>query len=59
MITWNEVLKLREAIPRRYPRGSPENKKRIAPERRFMAALRQYEREHGRSWFEDKPAGSQ
>jgi hypothetical protein len=56
MITWLEVLKLRKAIPPRYPRGSPENYKRIGPERTFMAALRQYEREHGRSWFDDKPA---
>ena len=54
MITWEEVLKLRQTVPPRYPRGSPENKKRISPMRRFNAALKQYEREHGRSWFNDK-----
>jgi len=54
MITYEEVLKLRQAIPPRYPRGSPENKKRIGPERRFEAARKRYEREHGRSWFVDK-----
>lgn len=56
MITWEEVLKLREAIPPRYPRGSPENKKRQGPGARFAAARRRYEREHGEPWGPSKEA---
>ena len=56
MITWAEVLRLWLAIPPRYPRGSPENKRRQCPGARFAAARRRYEREHGRPWTLDKEA---
>lgn len=56
MITWEEVYELFQAIPPRYPRGSPENKKRLGPGARFAAAGRRYEREHGRPWIYDKEA---
>jgi len=47
---WEEVMTLRQAIPPRYPRGDPQNKLRIGPERRFNQALKQYETEHRVSW---------
>lgn len=56
MIIWEEVDELRRAIPPRYPRGSPENKKRQGPGARFAAARQRYEREHGRPWTPDKGA---
>lgn len=59
MITKEEVLKLREAIPSRQPRGSPQNKKRIGPSTTFAAALRRYKKEHGSSWFEDMKGGKE
>ena len=52
MITWEEVMELRQLIPRRYPRGDSRNLLRIGPERRFAAAYRRYKKEHGISWFQ-------
>jgi len=54
-ITFDEILKLREAVPPRRPRGSPENRARQGPGAVLAAALRRYQREHGRSFFEDIP----
>ena len=51
MITGEEVLALREAIPPRFPRGDSQNKRRLGPGRVFGAALRKFQREHGVSWF--------
>ena len=48
---WEEVMALRQAIPLRYPTNDPRNELRIRPERRFEKAVKQYEREHGKSWF--------
>lgn len=53
VITKEEVLKLGEAIPPRYPRGDPRNYARLAPAARFWKAVIKYEKEHGRSWFDD------
>ena len=53
MITKEEVRELRQAMPPRHPRGDPRNKLRQGAGARFAAALRRYQREHGRSWFDD------
>lgn len=50
MITWEEVMKLRQLIPPRYPRGDTRNLLRIGPERRFSAAVRRYQQDHGIAW---------
>ena len=55
MITWEEVDELRKGWPPRYPRGDPRNYARRSYGGRFGAALKQYKREHGRPWQEDKP----
>ena len=52
MITVEELLALRDAIPLRRPRGDPRNKERCKPGHAFGVALDQFEREHGISWFD-------
>ncbi len=52
MITYEEVLALRRALPPRLPRGSEANKLRSTPGHAFGAALDQFQREHGESWFD-------
>ncbi len=53
MITKEEVLKLRDAMPPRYPSGDERNYARVLPGSAFGEALRLYKKQHGRSWFAD------
>jgi len=51
VITYEQVLALRDAIPPRQPRGDPRNLVRVMAGANWFAALARYESDHGESWF--------
>ena len=52
MITLDEVLALRDAIPPRYNRGDERNAERCFAALPFGRAAAQFKREHGITWQE-------
>ena len=52
MITGEEVLSLQQTIQPRQPRGSPANIEWERQNKAFEKILRQFQKEHGFSWFD-------
>jgi len=53
MITKEDVQRMQSLMSPRQPKGHPANKRRMSQAAKYGAALKQYKREHGRTWFDD------
>ena len=57
MITKKDILRLRDAIPPRGPRGSPQNWARCIPGAAFGHAIVEYNKQHKRRFKNEAAQG--